>query len=130
MADNKKRERKDDAKKGAAEEAHGEQLSHLTPPLLLLAVFGALTVLTIATVAVTSIDLGSTGNFVIAMVIATIKAGLVMAFFMHLVWDKPFNSLVFVTSFLLLLLFLGFAVADRKEYQGEIDGLESASAQE
>lgn len=128
MADKKSKVGKKvtDAKAGG----HAAELSHLTPPLLLLGVFAALTVLTIATVAVTSIDLGSTGNFVIAMVIATIKAGLVMAFFMHLAWDKPFNGLVFLTSFLLVLLFLGLAVADRKEYQGEIDGFESASSQE
>src|ERR671927_293995 len=68
---------------------HG--LAHTTPVILLLAVLGVLMVLTIVTVAVTSIDLGAQGNLVVAMIIATIKAALVVMFFMHLVWDKKLH---------------------------------------
>jgi len=104
--------------------AHDHGLSHITPVKLLLGVFGALTVLTVFTVLVTSIDLGSQGNFVVAMIIATIKAGLVMAFFMHLVWDKKFNLTVFLSAFLFVLLFLSLAMTDRNEYQAQIDTFE------
>src|SRR5688500_8706185 len=52
------------------DEHHG--LAHTTPVSLLVAVLGALLVLTVVTVAVTRVDLGSQGNLVIAMVIATI----------------------------------------------------------
>jgi cytochrome c oxidase subunit 4 len=55
------------------------------------------------------------------MIIATIKAGLVMAFFMHLAWDKGFNLTVFLSSFLFVLLFLSLTLTDRNEYQAEID---------
>ena len=109
-----------------AAQAHDHGLAHITPVKLLVGVFGALTVLTILTVAVTSVDLGSQGNFIVAMIIATIKAGLVMAFFMHLVWDKKFNLTVFLSSFLFVLLFLSLALTDRNEYQGEIDLFEQA----
>jgi cytochrome c oxidase subunit 4 len=48
------------------------------------------------------------------MVIATIKAGLVMAFFMHLAYDKPFNVIVFLSSFAFVALFLIFTMGDSK----------------
>jgi cytochrome c oxidase subunit 4 len=112
----------------AAAEAHDHGLAHLTPVRLLVAVFAALAALTVATVLVTSFDLGSQGNFIIAMVIATVKAGLVMAFFMHLVWDKKFNLTVFLSAFLFVLLFLGLTLTDRNEYQTEIDLFEAAAA--
>lgn len=98
---------------------HG--MSHLTPIPLLLAVFGGLVVFTIATVLVTGVDLGGEGNFIIAMIIATIKASLVMTFFMHLRWDSRFNVVVFLSSFLFVLLFLSLALTDRMEYQDMID---------
>jgi cytochrome c oxidase subunit 4 len=115
-----------------APDAHGHDdghgLSHLTPITLLLAVFGALVVFTVVTVMVTKVDLGGEGNFIVAMVIATIKAGLVMAYFMHLRWDKKFNVVVFLSSFLFVTLFLGILLTDRKEYQDVIDSFERVQA--
>ncbi|HMR80061.1 MAG TPA: cytochrome C oxidase subunit IV family protein [Polyangiaceae bacterium] len=105
------------------EEHHG--FAHVTPLKLLFGVLGILLVLTVATVAVTSIDLGSQWNLVVAMVIATIKAGLVVTFFMHLLWDKRFHLLVFLSSVLFLILFLGLAITDHKEYQHDIDAKEA-----
>lgn len=107
-----------------AAEAHDHGLAHITPVKLLVGVFGALVVFTVATVAVTSFDLGSQGNFIVAMIIATIKAGLVMAFFMHLVWDRKFNLTVFLSAFLFVLLFLSLSLTDRSEYQDDIDAFE------
>ncbi len=111
----------------AAHDEHG--LSHVTPMSLLIGVFLALVVLTIVTVAVTKVDLGGEGNFIVAMVIATIKAGLVMAFFMHMRWDNKFNVVVFLGSFLFVLLFLSISLTDRQEYQDFIDTHEQAKAQ-
>ncbi len=102
---------------------HG--FAHVLPVKLLVGVLAILLVLTIATVAVTSVDLGSQWNLVAAMVIATIKAGLVGAFFMHLIWDKKFHLMAILTSVLFLILFLGLAVTDHKEYQHEIDAKEA-----
>jgi cytochrome c oxidase subunit IV len=91
------------------------------PLPLLFGVLGALLALTIATVAVTSIDLGAQGNLVVAMIIATVKAALVCVFFMHLLWDKKFNAVLFLTSVLLLILFLSLTTNDRGEYQQAVD---------
>jgi cytochrome c oxidase subunit IV len=98
---------------------HG--LAHTTPVSLLFGILGALLVLTIATVAVTAIDLGAQGNLIVAMVIATVKALLVCTFFMHLLWDKKFNLVLFLTSVLFLILFLSMTTADRGETQHLID---------
>ena len=64
------------------------------PVPVLLAVFFALVFLTLVTVGQASFDFGSY-DVAIVMIIATIKAALVMAFFMHLAFDKPFNILIF-----------------------------------
>ena len=102
-------------------DGHGHGLAHTMPLPLLFGVLGALLVLTVATVAVTSIDLGAQGNLLVAMVIATIKAILVCAFFMHLLWDKKFNLVLFLTSVLFLVLFLSMTTTDRGEYQHLVD---------
>jgi cytochrome c oxidase subunit 4 len=98
---------------------HG--LAHTMPIPLLFGVLGALLVLTVATVSVTSIDLGAQGNLIVAMIIATIKAALVCVFFMHLLWDKKFNAVLFLTSVLFLILFLSMTTTDRGEYQHLVD---------
>jgi cytochrome c oxidase subunit 4 len=107
----------------AHDAGHGEDhgLAHTTPVWLLFSVLGALLVLTIATVSVTSIDLGAQGNLIVAMIIATVKAALVVTFFMHLLWDKKFNLVLFLTSVLFLVLFLSMATTDRGEYQHLVD---------
>lgn len=105
----------------AHDAGHDHGLAHTTPVSLLFGILGALLVLTIATVAVTSVDLGAQGNLIVAMVIATIKAGLVVTFFMHLLWDKKFNLILFLTSVLFLILFLSMTTTDRGEYQHLVD---------
>ncbi len=91
----------------------GYDFAHPISIPLMLSVFGALLALTILTVAQASFDIGSL-DIVIVMVIATIKAGLVMAFFMHLAYDKPFNVIVFLSSFAFVALFLIFTMGDSK----------------
>src|SRR5690606_36856951 len=113
----------------AREDAHGDHgdhghgdhddhgLAHTMPIKGLIGVWAALMVFTVLTVSVTAFDLGYRMNLVVAMVIATIKAALVMLFFMHLWWDKRFNVLMFVGSFLFVALFVGLVLNDRGEYQ-------------
>ncbi|MEI9935624.1 MAG: cytochrome C oxidase subunit IV family protein [Pseudomonadota bacterium] len=98
---------------------HG--LAHTMPVWMLIAVLGALMGLTVLTVSVTNFDLGSQGNLVVAMVIATIKAALVVTFFMHLLWDKKFHLILFFTAVLFVVLFLSMSITDRGEYQHNID---------
>lgn len=106
------------------EHAHG--LSHVASAKVLLGTFGALMVLTILTVTATSIDLGTNMNLLLAMVIATIKAGLVCLFFMHLKYDKTLHTIAFLTALLFALLFVSFALMDSSEYQDDIVWVEEA----
>jgi cytochrome c oxidase subunit IV len=71
----------------------------------------ALLILTGVTVGAAYINLGS-GNIVIALTIATIKAILVALFFMHLMWEKPMYSLIAMAGFVFLGIFIGFCLLD------------------
>ncbi len=97
-----------------SEHGHGDDghdFAHPLPIPVLLAVFVALVALTIITVGQASFDMGSF-DVAIVMFIATIKAGLVMAFFMHMAYDKPFNVIVFLSSFVFVGLFVIFTLSD------------------
>lgn len=104
---------------------HDEHLGHTAPVSLLVGVLVALGMLTILTVAVTAVDLGSQGNFVVAMIIATVKAILVMGYFMHMFWDARFNVVAFTSSFLFVLLFLAMTVLDGAEYKKDVKDYEN-----
>ncbi len=88
-------------------------LGHVVPLWLLAAVFGALLALTGLTVAVASVDLGNL-NLYLALGIAAVKASLVVLFFMHLFWDRPFNAMIFIGCLLFVCLFIGLALTDSR----------------
>ena len=71
----------------------------------------ALLVLTVITVIVSLFDFGGF-NMILAMLIAAMKAALVMTFFMHLKWDTAVNNIVFLSSFIFLSLLFVFTLAD------------------
>jgi cytochrome c oxidase subunit IV len=100
-----------------AEDDHG--WVHVAPAPILIGTFAALMVLTVLTVAVTFVDLGNF-NLFLAMVIATVKATLVALFFMHLVWDRSFCSIVFLGALVFVGLFIGVVLLDTIEYQPDI----------
>ncbi len=95
------------------------EVGHLLPLWLLMGTFGALIVLTILTVLVARIDIGSL-NIWLALAIASTKASLVAAIFMHLFWDRPFNRIILIGSLLFVMLFLGITLMDTLEYQVEM----------
>jgi cytochrome c oxidase subunit 4 len=115
----------DDHAHGAHDD-HG--FGHVVSIPLLAGVLGTLLVLTIVTVVASKVDLGAQLNLVVALIIATVKAGLVVTFFMHLLWDKRFNTLVFLSSIFFMVLFLSIAMTDRGEYQHLIEAREAAQA--
>lgn len=53
-----------------------------------VAVFGALAVLTVLTVLASYVQVSQTMHITIALIIATVKASLVAAIFMHLKWER------------------------------------------
>jgi cytochrome c oxidase subunit IV len=74
-------------------------------------VFAILMLLTLATTAIGMIDLGRL-NVVVALVIATIKALLVVLFFMHIYWSSKLNKLVVVSGVAWLALLLWLTLTD------------------
>lgn len=91
---------------------HEEPHVHGGPKLYAI-VLGVLLLLTVITVSASRINFGSNmTNVIIAMVIASIKASLVVLFFMHLRWDKPMNAIIFCTSLFFLGLFLTTCYTD------------------
>lgn len=75
-------------------------------------VFGALAVLTVVTVAVAYLHLPIWPALIIALIIATIKGGLVASYFMHLISEKKVIYWVLAVTFVFLLcMFLLFISA-------------------
>ncbi|MBZ5592499.1 MAG: cytochrome C oxidase subunit IV family protein [Acidobacteriia bacterium] len=74
-------------------------------------VFGALLLLTFVTTSVGMMDLGRL-NVIVALVIAVIKALLVVLFFMHIYWSTKLNKLVVVAGVAWLALLLWLTLTD------------------
>ena len=88
--------------------AHAEEmLKHIK---IYIFVFLALAVLTLVTVWAAHLEVSPTMHIVIAMAIATLKAGLVAAFFMHLISENKvlYSILAFTVVFFLVLIFITF----------------------
>jgi cytochrome c oxidase subunit IV len=105
---------------------HG--ISHVLSWQLLVGIWAVLIGLTVVTVLATRFDFGPSWNLAIAMIIATVKAGLVVLFFMHLLYDRLFHSVMFLAGLLAAILFVGFALMDSGQYQSEIIWGDSTSA--
>src|SRR5271166_6925677 len=94
---------------------------HIASTGFYIGIFAALICLTIATVKVSYYDFGS-ANIIIAILIATMKASLVAAFFMHLRHDKLFNTLAFLAAFLFLAIFILLTYDDLGVRENEASG--------
>ena len=85
--------------------------AHIASRNLYLLIFGALIVLTIATVGVTYIDLGPM-NLIVALGIAVTKATLVVLFFMHAYWSERLVHVTIITALAFLVILAAFSFAD------------------
>ena len=92
------------------------RLGHVMPLPVLFGVLATLLVLTYVTVAISWRDYGRF-NLWVALGIATIKASLVVLFFMHLKYDKPFNAIILIVSMALVMLFIAAALGDTAQYK-------------
>lgn len=108
---------------------HEHSIGHISPIGALIGVFALLIFFTVLTVAVTYVDLGP-ANVWIALGVAVVKATLVGLYFMHLRYDSPFNSLILVSAFLFLALFIGILLMDTEAYQPRIEARNQALATE
>lgn len=83
--------------------------NHIVPFKLHVLVLIGLLIMTTASVAVTQIQLGPL-TVAVALLLATIKASLVLTFFMHLKFDNRFYALMAVGVILLIgiVIFITF----------------------
>jgi cytochrome c oxidase subunit 4 len=85
---------------------------HILPIRLYVTIWAALLSLTVMTAAVAFVDLGPF-NTVVALVIASFKALLVVLFFMHVKYtSEKMTKVVFVAAIFWLLILLGLSLAD------------------
>lgn len=84
---------------------------HIIPFATYLKVFIALLVLTVITVAAARVDFGAL-NAVVAFAIASVKAGLVLAIFMHLKYDDKLNRVIIGSSVFFLIILWIFCILD------------------
>jgi|GEM_PF-888745 len=84
---------------------------HVVPVRKLLIVFASLITLTGLTVFVADLPLGE-WDVAVAIGIATVKATLVAAIFMHLKYDSRFHGLLLVFATLFVVLFLALTLLD------------------
>ncbi|QDT37934.1 cytochrome C oxidase subunit IV family protein [Stratiformator vulcanicus] len=113
-------------------DSHGEHnpIAHVMPTPILFGTFAILVALTFLTVYLgTQVTLGPWEIYV-SLAIASFKAFLVAAFFMHLRYDKPLNGLMFVFSIVFLAIFLGAVMVDFSANQDEIQALDAAKEAE
>ncbi|RAP32002.1 cytochrome oxidase subunit IV [Candidatus Marinamargulisbacteria bacterium SCGC AG-414-C22] len=90
---------------------HDHEEHFIVPVKYYVGTFIALLILTILTVAVALVDLGSF-NIVVALGIAFLKATLVIMFFMGLKWDEPFNRVIMIGSVAFFSLFIVILLLD------------------
>lgn len=90
---------------------HGDSAHHIIPLKVYYRIIVALLLMTVVTVAAAQFDFGAM-NTVIAMLIASVKAGLVLAYFMHLKYDDKIYTVAFGTAIFFLLVMFFFSWVD------------------
>jgi cytochrome c oxidase subunit 4 len=88
-----------------------EEHAHIVPYKTFLIVWIVLLVLTGVTVAVAQYDLGAL-NIWVALGIATLKSGLVIAVFMHMKYESILFQLALLSALAILAIFIGFTFFD------------------
>jgi cytochrome c oxidase subunit 4 len=92
---------------------------HITPTRTYAGILGALMVLTVLTVAVSYVPLGQ-WSLIVAILIATMKAALVVMYFMHMKYETKFNIIVFLGSVVFLGIFMAYTLNDM-QYRTKTD---------
>ena len=88
-----------------------EQHCHIVPYRTFILVWIALLILTGVTVAVAQFHFGAL-NVWVALGIATLKAGLVVAVFMHMKYEQPLFKLALLAALAILAIFIGLTFFD------------------
>ena len=94
---------------------NSEHSEHIVSPLIYVLIFAALMVLTFTTVFAATIDLNEHFpglNVIVALVIATCKAILVILFFMHAYYSSRRTKLIIISGFFWLAIMLFLTLSD------------------
>ncbi|GAC1666596.1 MAG: hypothetical protein NVS9B4_22330 [Candidatus Acidiferrum sp.] len=91
---------------------------HIVSPKIYVGIFTSLMVLTAATVGAAYVNLGAF-NIVVALAIASLKATLVVLFFMHARYSPKRTQLVIVCSVFWLAIMLALTLSDYSTRQPE-----------
>lgn len=91
--------------------ANHDSEHHIIPLQVYLKIFATLIFLTIITVWVTRFDFGAF-NAVVAFLIASVKASLVLGYFMHLKYDNMMNRVIFISGVFFLIVLYFFCFVD------------------
>ena len=108
------------AHKSDDEHDDGQLHIHAGSMKLYLGVFGALIFFTLVTVGISYVHLGPL-NLVVAIAIATVKAALVVTFFMHLKDDKRFITLMLLGGVFFIGIFFAYTMMDTDRRQNELN---------
>ena len=86
-------------------------MAHIASVKSYVGIFATLMVFTVITVLVAYVNLGQL-NKVVALGIATLKATLVILYFMHVKYSSRLTKLVVVSGFFFLLILLSLTMVD------------------
>jgi cytochrome c oxidase subunit 4 len=91
---------------------YADQLGHIVPRPVYLKVFVSLLALTAITVLVAQIDISPGWNITMALFVATIKALLVMLFFMHLKYESKITWVYVIFPIALVAIMVAGVYSD------------------
>jgi cytochrome c oxidase subunit 4 len=97
---------------GAEGAAHHGAEPHVWPIKVYIAVFVSLLFLTVVTVGVSLLGLPPVPSIIAAILVALVKAIIVAAFFMHLISEDRFYSVILVCSVFFIVLFFVLTLLD------------------
>ena len=87
------------------------ETSHIVPYRTFILIWIVLLILTAVTIGVAQIDLGFM-NIWVALSIASLKSGLVVAVFMHLKYEQPLFKIAVFAALAILAIFIGLTFFD------------------
>ena len=88
-----------------------EEHAHIVPYKTFLIIWGFLLILTAVTVWVAQYNLGAL-NVWVALAIASLKSGLVIAYFMHMKYEQRIFKLALLSALVILAIFIGLTFFD------------------
>jgi cytochrome c oxidase subunit IV len=91
--------------------SHGNDEHHIIPLATYFKIFGSLIVLTGLTVLAAQFDFGAF-NTIVAFGIASVKATLVLGYFMHLKYDNLMNRVIIGSGVFFLIVLWFFSILD------------------